>query len=136
MPSFSAYRFNDLVNENILLSFNGFHPFSSLYCEKRNKLFPARESLVSDIPSGDGKTANLFSQCIVFIDYYSSSVFSNTFVSCLDLTTWSTRGWVRRTGPTRPGLPWIPPSWRARQCCQLFTKFSGQNGWPKISAAE
>jgi hypothetical protein len=24
------------------------------------KLFPARESLVSDIPAGDGKTANLF----------------------------------------------------------------------------
>ncbi len=28
------------------------------------KLFPSRESLVSDIPSGDGKTANLFLQCI------------------------------------------------------------------------
>jgi hypothetical protein len=27
------------------------------------ELFPARESLVSDIPSGDGKTANLFLQC-------------------------------------------------------------------------
>ncbi len=27
------------------------------------KLFPARESLVSDIPAGDGKTANLFLQC-------------------------------------------------------------------------
>ncbi len=26
-------------------------------------LFPARESLVSDIPSGDGKTTNLFLQC-------------------------------------------------------------------------
>ncbi len=25
-----------------------------------NKLFLARESLVSDIPAGDGKTANLF----------------------------------------------------------------------------
>jgi hypothetical protein len=28
------------------------------------KLFPARESLVSDIPAGDGKNDNLFSQCI------------------------------------------------------------------------
>jgi hypothetical protein len=28
------------------------------------KLFPARESLVSDIPAGDGKTANLFLQCV------------------------------------------------------------------------
>jgi hypothetical protein len=28
------------------------------------KLFPARESLVSDIPAGDRKTANLFLQCI------------------------------------------------------------------------
>jgi hypothetical protein len=27
------------------------------------KLFPARESLFSDIPAGDGKTANLFLQC-------------------------------------------------------------------------
>jgi hypothetical protein len=27
------------------------------------KLFPARESLVSGIPAGDGKTANLFLQC-------------------------------------------------------------------------
>jgi hypothetical protein len=27
------------------------------------KLLPARESLVSDIPAGDGKTANLFLQC-------------------------------------------------------------------------
>ncbi len=29
------------------------------------KLFPRRESLVSDIPAGDGKTANLFLQCTV-----------------------------------------------------------------------
>ncbi len=27
------------------------------------ELFPARESLVRDIPVGDGKTANLFLQC-------------------------------------------------------------------------
>ncbi len=27
------------------------------------KFFPARESLVSDIPAGDGKIANLFLQC-------------------------------------------------------------------------
>ncbi len=26
-----------------------------------NKLFPARESLVSDVPAGDGKTANSYS---------------------------------------------------------------------------
>jgi hypothetical protein len=30
------------------------------------KLFPARESLVSDIPAGDGKMANHFLQCIPF----------------------------------------------------------------------
>jgi hypothetical protein len=29
------------------------------------KLLPARESLVSDIPDGDGKMANLFLQCMV-----------------------------------------------------------------------
>ncbi len=28
------------------------------------KLFPARESLARNIPAGDGKTANLFLQCI------------------------------------------------------------------------
>jgi hypothetical protein len=27
------------------------------------KLFPARDGLLSDIPAGDGKTANLFLQC-------------------------------------------------------------------------
>jgi hypothetical protein len=27
------------------------------------KLFPSMESLVSDIPAGDGKMGNLFSQC-------------------------------------------------------------------------
>ncbi len=32
------------------------------------KLFPARESLVSDIPAVDGKVANLFLQCIVKIN--------------------------------------------------------------------
>jgi hypothetical protein len=31
-----------------------------------NKLFPARESLVSDIQAGDGKTDNLFLQCSPF----------------------------------------------------------------------
>jgi hypothetical protein len=30
------------------------------------KLFPSMESLVSDIPAGDGKMGNLFSQIIVF----------------------------------------------------------------------
>ncbi len=29
------------------------------------KFFPARESLVSDIPAGDGKAANVFLQCVV-----------------------------------------------------------------------
>jgi hypothetical protein len=30
-------------------------------------LFPARESLVGDIPAGDGKIANLFLQCKDFV---------------------------------------------------------------------
>ncbi len=37
--------------------------FISVHCKKVSgifKLFPARESLVSDIPAGDGKTVNLF----------------------------------------------------------------------------
>jgi hypothetical protein len=36
-----------------------------MYTEKKVSGFPvpARESLVSDIPAGDGRTANLFLQC-------------------------------------------------------------------------
>jgi hypothetical protein len=30
----------------------------------KTSLFPPRESLVSDIPAGDGKMANLFLQCV------------------------------------------------------------------------
>ncbi len=30
------------------------------------KLSPAREGLVSDIPARDGKTVNLFLQCVIF----------------------------------------------------------------------
>ncbi len=37
---------------------------STLHCKK---LFPARESLVSDIPAGDGKTANLLLQCMIAV---------------------------------------------------------------------
>jgi hypothetical protein len=33
------------------------------------QLFPARESLVSDIPAGDGKIINLFLQCIFWSIY-------------------------------------------------------------------
>jgi hypothetical protein len=36
------------------------------------RLFPARESLVSDIPAGDGKIANLFLKCIVQYDRLNS----------------------------------------------------------------
>ncbi len=38
------------------------------------KLFPPREILVSDIPAGDGKTANLFLQCKT----QSASIFSDS----------------------------------------------------------
>jgi hypothetical protein len=31
-----------------------------LHCKKRLELFPARESLVSDIPAGDGKSLTFF----------------------------------------------------------------------------
>jgi hypothetical protein len=33
------------------------------WSSKKDLLFPARKSLVSDIPAGDGKTANLFLKC-------------------------------------------------------------------------
>jgi hypothetical protein len=40
---------------------------SSLHCKKKVYLFPARESLVSDVPAGDGKTADIFLQCICLL---------------------------------------------------------------------
>ncbi len=36
-------------------------------CDVIYKLFPSRESLVSDIPAGDGKMANLFLQCTAIL---------------------------------------------------------------------
>ncbi len=36
------------------------------------KLFPARESLVSDIPAGDGKLANLFYRVLIFNEKFVS----------------------------------------------------------------
>ncbi len=41
-----------------------------------NLLFPAKESLISDIPAGDGKTANLFLQCTLL----DSNLFITTYV--------------------------------------------------------
>ncbi len=37
-------------------------------------IFPARESLVSDIPAGDGTIANLFLQCSIFGVQYEEYV--------------------------------------------------------------
>jgi hypothetical protein len=37
---------------------------TKLSLARNNKIYPARERLVSAIPAGDGKTANLFLQCI------------------------------------------------------------------------
>ncbi len=36
---------------------------TKLYLAENNLNIPDRESLVSDIPAGDGKTANLFLHC-------------------------------------------------------------------------
>jgi len=47
-----GYRFSRLQPALTKLSWPGI-----------NKVFPARESLVSDIPAGDGKNYNLFFQC-------------------------------------------------------------------------
>jgi hypothetical protein len=43
------------------------------HCKKR--LFPAGESLVGDIPAKDGKTANLFLQCILYNNVISHNAF-------------------------------------------------------------
>jgi hypothetical protein len=39
---------------------------TKLYLAGKIKLFPARESLVSDIPAGDRKIVNIFLQCTIF----------------------------------------------------------------------
>ncbi len=61
-----------------LFSFSSIPPKSSISVKKVSgfELFPARESLVSVIPAGDGKTANIFLQrmdaaqgCCVFKDH-------------------------------------------------------------------
>jgi hypothetical protein len=44
----------------------GCHWPNSLWTGK-TRLFPPRKSLISDIPAGDGKTANSFLQCMTFI---------------------------------------------------------------------
>jgi hypothetical protein len=44
------------------------------------KLFPARESLVSDIPAGDGKNENLFLQCTVCM---CSELYKLSYYCCL-----------------------------------------------------
>ncbi len=40
-----------------------------------NKLFPPRESLVSDIPAGDGNIEKLFLRCTLIICYCGGSVY-------------------------------------------------------------
>ncbi len=48
------------------------------------KYFPARESLVSDIPAGDGKTANLFLQCII-TEHMSRSIEKQNNLSAAEI---------------------------------------------------
>ncbi len=68
------------ANKTPLISYNQTEPTSGLHCKKRlavfqspagmsltklsltgsNLIIPIRESLVSDIPAGDGKTNNFF----------------------------------------------------------------------------
>ncbi len=62
-----------------------------LHCKKRLaiKLFPARESLVNDIPAGDWKIASLFysvrAHATLDIEYeYSTQFFRNIYVWILD----------------------------------------------------
>jgi hypothetical protein len=62
-----------------------------LHCQKRLtiKLFPARESLVSDIPAGDGKITSLFysvrAHATLDIGYeYWTQFFRNIYVWILD----------------------------------------------------
>ncbi len=44
------------------------------------KLFPARESLVRDIPAGDGKTADLFLQCMAILPPWCFKLFPSNFL--------------------------------------------------------
>jgi hypothetical protein len=81
-----------------------------LHCKKRlvvfpsKKLLPAMESLVSDIPAGDGKTANLFLQCMCDSHWVDLSR-SAAGLGCVE-SRWSARWpisvWVEMPHPSPP----------------------------------
>jgi hypothetical protein len=52
------------------------------------KLFPARESLVSDIPAEDGKISNLFLQCNLYLSPLSLRYSTLHFTGLLVTTEW------------------------------------------------
>ncbi len=66
------------------------------------KFFPARESLVSDIPTGDGKTANLYFKVYspkIFVNYAnkpSSEMYTRGFRSLIQLKRMEL--WIGRGG--------------------------------------
>jgi hypothetical protein len=61
------------------------------------KLFPARGSLVSDIPSGDGKTANLFLQCTAVNGILTNNDISTYSKHPLFIILWIWMGSFERT---------------------------------------
>jgi hypothetical protein len=64
---------------------------------EKTKLFPPRKSLISDIPAGDGKTANSFSQCRLNMELDLQSLFLLHVHSCTH--------WLRpRNSPLPPHL--------------------------------
>jgi hypothetical protein len=54
-------KFSLVSKHNLYVRIYGLYILSiQVHCKKRLAIFPARKSLVRDIPAGDGKTANLF----------------------------------------------------------------------------
>jgi hypothetical protein len=55
------------------------------------KLFPAWESLVSDIPAGDGKRADVFLQCkfVRIVLTREDQIMQKTIVTCRKLIFWT-----------------------------------------------
>ncbi len=73
IEGFLVCRFNELYNLHCKKSFSIFPSLAGMSLTKLSlggnndviyKLFPPRESLVSDIPAGDGNIEKLFLQCI------------------------------------------------------------------------
>ncbi len=64
-PTVSAwfYLFRNSIQYTVKKGYRFSHPQPNVTNQTIPSLIPSRESLISDIPAGDGKTTSLFLQC-------------------------------------------------------------------------